>query len=288
MIRLPDSKYVPLDIASDVRRGFLNNVSSIPPFTCPHSHRTVSLRCAATTMEEADTALSKALDAYVFTIRFLEEVLLISRGSDLDVTCICHPAKRTWPTNPGEPLASQHVNGGVTWFEDGVARVVVYRSEEMIKVLMHELIHATGACHHCDDLNASFDDRISNVSEAIVDAVACEVYTLYLQHMFPDRSVRNEMGQHIQRQSSHVCWYFTHVNPEENTNAYAYYIIKAALFCDDDGLLRLLLDATRKRDIDHIREIVLEAYRRGCRVVHPSPPSNQSLRMTPCFALPYL
>lgn len=70
------------------------------------------------------------------------------------VVVVALDASRCAPTTMGAALKPVHVNGGVTIMEHGRSSVYVYRTEDMYKVLLHELIHACGfgmADHHALD-----------------------------------------------------------------------------------------------------------------------------------------
>lgn len=276
---LPESKYVPQEIYGDVQLlRYSKNIASHPPFVCPYNaSRRVFVRCAARTMQEANAALPLVLQVYMYTLRFMGDVG-VNVNDKLYITCICHPAKRKFPTDSrrwGEALGARHVNGGLTWRVGGETCVFVYRTEEMVKVLMHELIHAIYVTKTLSTME----------TEAVVEALACEVYTRYMEDVKGCVGARRAMTRHIRDQSARVRWYLENVNSKEESNVYAYYVIKATLYCDGI-LMGRLVAALRKRDDGLLQGVVREAMRRKGSASTP-PVCGGSLRMTPCFEEPY-
>jgi hypothetical protein len=72
------------------------------------------------------------------------------------IVWFANPSPRTVPTNhlQGEAPGPEHVNGGYT-YPCQPDTVVIYREEEVCRVLIHELLHA--AC--TDDMNKSEEER---------------------------------------------------------------------------------------------------------------------------------
>lgn len=196
------------------------------------------------------------------------------------ITLVCHPSKRFLP-NGKIPLSPVHINGGVTSRSSNEAHSLVFRKEEMIKVMIHETIHAMRIplCHTALDQNFEF-----LASEALVDALACEVYASYLESVFGFRNVRMVMQGHMKIQSDKVYTYLRYVNPHEHTSAFAYYVLKASIVTNADLMARLVFSLSDK---DALVQLVKEACDRIAPVFYDSK-GEDSLRMTPVFIEPYM
>lgn len=139
----------------------------------------------------------------------------------------------------------ESLNGG---FTDGYCKnwnISLYRSEEVDKVFMHEMLH-----NLCQDVNTKSIDhivcKIANIenikhlhlSEAYIEAITeylytCiisnynyELYKIYMNDLIKhNTNISYSMSKFLDRESP-----IDHRNPWiENTNAYAYYVIKTVL-----------------------------------------------------------
>ena len=77
-----------------------------------------------------------------------------------------HPSLRMMP-EPGHPVKAQHINGGYANRCDGRS-IVIYRKEEMTRVLIHELLHASCS----DPYHAEVSDLESD-TEAWAEIIQC-------------------------------------------------------------------------------------------------------------------
>lgn len=125
------------------------------------------------------------IDFIVFYIGWLKVVLprISGVGSGLDVQTVVYLTghRKRFP-GKGRPPTPYNVNTGVTFFTPGERRrdVVVYRDEEVFKVLMHELIHAYGidSVHMSEGVEAPIREYFGKrgkiyLNESFTDTVAC-------------------------------------------------------------------------------------------------------------------
>jgi len=77
-----------------------------------------------------------------------------------------HPKQRTVPFNH-EPIQESHVNGGAT-YPCNEKTIVIYRKEEMTRVILHELFHAS-----CSDPYHEDTPHIEADTEAWAELVLC-------------------------------------------------------------------------------------------------------------------
>lgn len=79
---------------------------------------------------------------------WLEMLLPCVTGPDGSHGMVCDflmlPDRRFFPKGVDELIAPNHVNGGLSYIGEGLARFCVYREEEWFKVFVHETFHAFG------------------------------------------------------------------------------------------------------------------------------------------------
>lgn len=153
------------------------------------------------------------------------------------------------------PLTQLHVNTGYTSFnqEEDYNEIVIYRKEEVLKVLIHEITHyfmidrVTLPASDMKQLQTIF--RVTNdlhIQESITDFWACYVNMMYFAILdtgvnsyrdFKNRLLQNlkDEIQFIQTQAQKVAYIQDHCWDRsnyiaENTHVIAYYIIKAVMY----------------------------------------------------------
>lgn len=154
-------------------------------------------------------------------------------------------------------LTPKEVNSGVTvkYMQTNACEVYVYRSEEMCKVLIHELIHTLDIDNH--QLSRSLEVRMKrffgirgsslHINEAFTDAFACYLNALVYSVLQGGQRTRANIDRErnfILQQAHHVLslygeWHNGTWNPRnkyirERTHAIAYYILKGVLWSDMD------------------------------------------------------
>jgi hypothetical protein len=201
-----------------------------------------------------------------YLLMMLNLVVYILNGfkkenKEIKVVLIHCGLKKLKPDN-ATLLTSYHVNSGVSDNE----QVIVYRSEEMTKVLIHELVHFYGFDNHYlinsqinsninieASLNKLFNFNMSCKSiliyDAYTDTFACllniMVYTL-LNHNDYQQNLSKERD-YILNQASNVLSHIGYNKKLETKNAYcettnvmSYYVLKAILFVDIDKFIEYL------------------------------------------------
>lgn len=180
----------------------------------------------------------------------------------LDITLIYYNKPKRITRGPLTPL---NVNGGVTSSSSTEATIVVYRSEEIVKVLTHEMIHAFGL--DAKDISSTQEDFINKafnitcksatLNESFTDALACYINTVmytYLQRPtnFTKAFARNlkKETDHIIQQAEKVLVYNGYYKEDntikshnavcEHTHVTSYYVIKAAIYTNLDPFVKML------------------------------------------------
>lgn len=154
-------------------------------------------------------------------------------------------------------LKGINVNSGVTYYSPSMSTVMVYRKEEMIKVLTHELIHALGiddknvSHYKISKINEKFCvERDININETFTDAFACLINITMFSILEDSKDLKrlktrfninfkNEIS-FIKAQSYKVLLLNKYrllstdiqctIKNHEKTNGIAYYVLKAIIF----------------------------------------------------------
>lgn len=174
---------------------------------------------------------------------YLSSMPVVRFKSDLEIGLIYSrllPGKLL-PRVARDTLTSSMINSGLTIINDRTSRVYVFRSEEMPKVMVHELIHASGWDLPLRIDSKSYDamylreayrvlnsaDNGIGIYEAFVDLHAILAYSWYFGVDFDAQrahmiNVAKKVFAHHAQGSEF----------KESTHAFAYYVIKAALVHD--------------------------------------------------------
>ena len=168
-------------------------------------------------------------------------------------------------------LNEDNVNSGLTTFDGDNKQIVIYRKEELNKVLLHELIHYYMIDFHfynnkydmyyINKYGIKVSEPFKNVSnplalyETYTDTLACygNIITYCLFKKKKILGVFEEEKQHYMLQAAKV---YKFSKLRENTHCFSYYIGKAAIFFNFDRFIEqinnnenLLLDNSMK--IEH-------------------------------------
>ena len=175
------------------------------------------------------------------------------RNTTLKLTLINYTGKKNVPTN--DVFTSFNVNSGVTIsYSNEYGEVIVYRKEEMVKVLTHELIHFynidakarnTEGERPLNDMFCLNAHSTLNVNEAYTECMACMVniimYTILQgdKGNFLKRLAKNQQEEikFMRGQAYKVLKVSQYdgkctKHNQERTHAISYFVIKAALLQD--------------------------------------------------------
>jgi len=165
------------------------------------------------------------------------------------------------------PLGPWEINSGFTvkYLERPYSYILIYRREEMAKVLIHELIHFMDL----DSSNMGRDgllkeffgydetDRSLEINEAYTDTLACYINT-YIYHLLTGQSfaeliatekahimnqavkILNLYGSFAADASSGYIWKPRSPALKERSHAISYYVLKALLFCNLKSFLTMV------------------------------------------------
>lgn len=211
--------------------------------------------------------------------------------------------KKRLPMNAEQALTPFHVNGGATYtLRDNSKVIIVYRHEELFKVLLHELFHYynydTFLYSNKDPIVAEHELKLAkalnintphlSLHEAYNDFLTC-VYATGLHILFKSRGritkrdFKKQFKQALHRVETYlsektgcILRYFNAKGSfQEKTPAFSYYVLKALLFKHRDRVMYTYEDASAIIDllnVDDVRQY-LYSCKTNCR--------KTSLRMFP-------
>lgn len=219
------------------------------------------------------------------------------RPSSLDVTLYLWSGRK-WLQPDDDVISPRNANTGVTIRDlaTGNTRILVYRNEEAVKTLVHEMLHAYrfGDWANEDDemhelvMSLASAKRLRMVSpegmkptEALVDALAIRL----TEHLFGGRSW-DECFRHAERLSERLVARCLRSGGEwrQSTGAFEYYCVKPVLMRGMNEFIAAHLSGLQRPDKAKVRAILSgpsREYSPGRRVIKTAPRSAICLRMTP-------
>ena len=223
--------------------------------------------------------IKKIVYYFCFLIYLFSQVRSIN---ELEVSIIRCKLKKLMPLD-GSEMTPLHVNSGLTYG----THVLVYRNEEMIKVLTHELIHAFGIDRKT--ISAIQEKEITDlfgiqcksvfINEAFTDTLACYINAVMYAVIRNERvsSALAKEKRHIVRVAEEILWRRLGKNLCEKTHVTAYYVIKAMLFKRLPAFIGLLQKHHMCFDFE-IREFI--ELIKGCDQLVPRSHGLRNLRMS--------
>jgi hypothetical protein len=207
------------------------------------------------------------MDTFVSYVRYLT-VLFDSmagrRPRNLVIRVVACNVPKCFPGDHSVVLGSDDVNSGVSWQDSHGAYVLVYRTEDVFKVVAHELIHAYNLdfraydyafdaffmdhFHACVQTPYKHEDNPLALYEAYTEVVAAAIHitshVLFsiqpntLRECIPHMTrVNAKEKKFLLRQARNVFRYMrAHGKYMEDTHCFSYYAVKAAWFQDDKSL----------------------------------------------------
>lgn len=179
----------------------------------------------------------------------------IKHTTDINIILYLSTVPKLFPPTRDVVLSENNVNSGVTFLSEDHKQIIVYRKEELFKVLLHELIHYYRIDFHNYDVK--YDDtfiktykikvqyppkNIANplaLYEAYTDTLACYGYmlTYSLFKKKPLHTIFEKETKHYMKQALRV---YAFSKLRENTHCFSYYIAKAAVFHHFDLFIKMI------------------------------------------------
>tara|TARA_B100001093_G_C26736769_1_gene974796 strand:- start:474 stop:1307 length:834 start_codon:yes stop_codon:yes gene_type:complete len=182
-----------------------------------------------------------------FTDKLVRRILIFAKKDpDRKVEVIVYLNKQKKKLNHEiDTIGTDQVNSGVCFFQQQLSRVVIFRREDIMKTLIHELIHAYNLdCKHREEsfdflekkvlVNEAYVEFNARVSEAVVYADENELDLIELL---------DQQVNHAVKVARRVIGFFGYTSLEslinssdfkfkETSNVFAYYVLTAALLVD--------------------------------------------------------
>ena len=228
--------------------------------------------------------LYRVLNFYITVLNKLRHIPVVN------IMLYATNLKKQFPSTPGIVLDENNVNSGVTIFQSddyNERMIVIYRKEELFKVLLHELIHYYELDFH--DYNGMHDTYFIEkygvvvsepyknrrnplaLYESYTETVACYGYVLTYM-LFKNKPMEQKNIQSlVEKETKHYMIQahkvFKYGHMRENTHVFSYYIIKAAIYFQFDKFKDFLkangikMDALEKQEryLDFIKAMVGDA-----------------------------
>jgi hypothetical protein len=156
-------------------------------------------------------------------------------------------------------LSAHNVNSGFTQrdYANGVSSIVVYREEEVVKVLIHELLHALDI--DCKTRMRDDEQKFAklfgmytgvNINESFTDAYACLLNVVYCSMLLSrgQDTKQDIIKQVVKCETVHIVkighriLLNTSKQRQETTNVFAYYVLKAMIWTHLEGFCKYLKD----------------------------------------------
>jgi hypothetical protein len=194
------------------------------------------------------TKLYNVLNFYIFVLNKLKHKPV------LKIVLYLTNLKKLFPSNLEQVLNEDNINSGVTMLNEGERMIVIYRKEELFKVLLHELIHAYEIDFHFYNIayDKYFMDKYSiKVSqpyknknnplalyESYTDTLACygHIITNVLFKSTEEEitSLDTEIDTLLEKESKHymlqAAKIFKFSYLREDTHSFSYYLVKACIY----------------------------------------------------------
>lgn len=251
----------------------------------------------------------KKEDFIVYYTCFLAYLFKKKAGRDIQhvsIKLVCYDGEKKLP-GTNESLTPYHINGGITMSGGVSADVVVYRNEEIIKVLTHELVHAFGldAKYTSPEQESFFNEyfgitcRSATINESFTDSLACYINTVVYSFLYNRKNPTGEFKKRFAQERRHIlsqaCKVLSHNGYYkeggvlrnrhlvcEKTHVTSYYVLKAVVYTDVSAFERMLLENSLCIHLGTYIGILknnLPLFVKNAKLSNPSK-RNSSLRMS--------
>lgn len=235
------------------------------------------------------TTISKSVDAsthdkwVAYVVWCIKCIKLLGVANqqlrNINIDLLFMPLKKKFSS----PISSDHVNSGWCWKDDTKSDIFIYRSEEMSKVIIHELSHALLQEFVPKESNElviehspwSRKPLTINVSECIVETLTSILHTLFYvlseksKISIDDKSMKRiyncllTESKFIDRQSKRVLRIFDQgqFNMVKKSNALSYYVGKASILSNTNDVNFLLYLLNYRNEEQTIQFITNSVYK---------------------------
>lgn len=209
---------------------------------------------------------------------------IANESPDIEIWIFLCPFKKELPKEKGKTLGRNEVNSGVTLLSPSNKWIQIFRSEEVLKVLIHELLHyfQLDMYHEAKKLQDELGiDHMLN--EAYNELCAIYMHTFYyskehdknfLECLQKETAYSNRVFNRVIDHYQIKEWEEFFGDFKQRTNVFSYYILKYLLM-QHWGFL----NTPDKRNMNMIKSIITDIVSNYRLKVQPSD-GNTSLRMS--------
>ena len=179
------------------------------------------------------------------------------------ISYCANPARKKLPSNAGEAVDVSHVNSGFTTRSPESRSIMIWRSEEFLKLLSHEIIHCIGA----DELHIGDDDlqdlkvmfSLDQRKPLLLEETYTELLALVYHSFFVAKRTQNPFADILDLERTFAIFQtaklLSHfglksfkdvfrnsslVRFKEKTSAFCYYVLKSAVLFDLTAFLQFI------------------------------------------------
>ena len=197
--------------------------------------------------------------------------------------------RRKWLESTDTEIGSANANTGMTKHGHG-KKIIVYRREESVKTLVHEILHAYHVGDWANDdeaiaescLAILTDNGVSSATEvspteAVVDSLAIRISCNLFGGSSWEDCVRHSRAMAEKLLFRMSPW-------RQSTHAFEYYVVKAVIMTRMDDFLTAHIAGLQRPDKARVREILARGASLSPRDAGAG--SRMSMRMTPASLAP--
>ena len=226
-----------------------------------YTYKNVAVSCEIVHYDESRTYAKKVNKLSHFinkTIDFLHSKSAIHQ-TKLNILIALNNVKKEFPKS--DKLEKQHVNNGLTTlYHNGNQSIYIYRIQDVYKVLIHEMIHYFDYDFRREgpllvkfkpfNIIETTNSGQINYNESYVETLA-----VYLYAMFTGQSIQYYRNRGIRVAKALINHVKKYPTVYQNTNAYSYYIVRAALMIHIDKVLKI----KTQQDLVNVIEISMKS-----------------------------
>lgn len=226
-----------------------------------YTHKNVAIHCEIVHYDESRKYAKtiNRLPHYINkTIDFLHSKSSLNQNK-LNILIALNNVKKEFPKS--DKLDKEHANNGLTSFYHGGNRsIYIYRIQDVYKVLIHEMIHYFDYDFHSDGpLQVNFKPfniiETTNSGQINYNESYVETLAVYLYAMFTDQSIEYYRNRGIRVAKALINHVKKYPTVYQNTNAYSYYIVRAALMIHIQKVLKI----KTKQDLVNVIELSMKS-----------------------------
>jgi hypothetical protein len=238
-----ESKYFPINLNS--YKANLTQVFKKIIIQTSEPSESIEIMIAVNYLKKNNKLIQQILD-FIVLVLYIFQTVFKRKENTFKIVLYLLEGKKQFPKGiikKGQFITSKYVNSGVTLSYDKEQVVVIYRREEILKVLIHELLHLHKT-HPNTQYESFYDEKIKktnniinydslNVYEAYVELCALFLNTIIYTYKHNEKCKIKDVIKNLEKEKKYsqkiVNDIYTLLDNrplKEKTNVYSYYFIK--------------------------------------------------------------